>query len=156
MTRGTIGRRIGIGRCITVDERVRRRDGLMSRTKTPVLAEFGALDASRQVLTRGAIMISGSASSCASVSIPCGQSPPPGFAHYRVKFDALPDGVSGVLLRRDDLALVAVNAAHPELRQRFTIAHEIGHFMLHKDVYIDTTTRTNERVSRTRSKSAMG
>jgi len=41
MTRGTIGRRIGIGRCITVDERVRRRDGLMSRTKTPVLSEFG-------------------------------------------------------------------------------------------------------------------
>jgi Zn-dependent peptidase ImmA (M78 family) len=73
-----------------------------------------------------------------------------------VKFDALPDGVSGMLPRRDDLALVAVNAAHPEHRQRFTIAHEIGHFMLHRGVFIDTTTRINERVSRTRSKSLMG
>ena len=73
-----------------------------------------------------------------------------------VRFDLLPDGVSGMLLRRNGLALVAVNAAHSEHRQRFTIAHEIGHFMLHKGVYIDKTTRINERISGTRSKSAMG
>lgn len=73
-----------------------------------------------------------------------------------VRFDALPDDVSGMLLRRNNLALVAVNAAHSEHRQRFTIAHEIGHFMLHKGVYIDKATRINERISGARSRSAMG
>jgi len=36
------------------------------------------------------------------------------------------------------LTLVAVQCSASGTRQRFTIAHENGHFMLHKDVYIDT------------------
>lgn len=45
-----------------------------------------------------------------------------------------------------DKRIIAVNELHPEVRQRFTIAHEIGHYDLHRsdqdaaDVFIDRTT----------------
>jgi Zn-dependent peptidase ImmA (M78 family) len=42
------------------------------------------------------------------------------------------DGVSGVLLRESDRTMIIVNAANAPVRQRFTIAHEIGHFALHR------------------------
>lgn len=49
--------------------------------------------------------------------------------------------LSGVLMRRDGNAVIAVNASDSNKRQRFTIAHEIGHFALnHKgDVFVDHT-----------------
>jgi Zn-dependent peptidase ImmA (M78 family) len=40
--------------------------------------------------------------------------------------------VSGALIRDGKSAVIAVNSAQHENRQRFTIAHEIGHFLLHK------------------------
>src|ERR1700683_3832334 len=40
--------------------------------------------------------------------------------------------VSGALIRNGKSAVIAVNSAQHENRQRFTIAHEIGHFLLHK------------------------
>lgn len=40
--------------------------------------------------------------------------------------------VAGALIINGDEAYIAVNDAHSENRQRFTIAHEIGHFCLHK------------------------
>lgn len=46
---------------------------------------------------------------------------------YR-KFDG---DISGLLLRTDDGHVVGVHAQHPRTRQRFTIAHELGHFLLH-------------------------
>lgn len=33
--------------------------------------------------------------------------------------------------------IITVNATHPESRQRFTIAHEIAHFILHRDAIGD-------------------
>ena len=49
--------------------------------------------------------------------------------------------LSGVLMRRSGDTVVAVNAGDPPKRQRFTMAHEIGHFALgHKgDVFVDHT-----------------
>lgn len=48
------------------------------------------------------------------------------------------DRTSGALLRRDGSAIIVVNAAHAPVRKRFTIAHEIGHFVLHDDeVHVD-------------------
>lgn len=48
---------------------------------------------------------------------------------------------SGVLVKRGDSAVVAVNWEHHSNRQRFTIAHEIGHFVLHKNgTYVDRST----------------
>src|SRR6266702_1242724 len=47
------------------------------------------------------------------------------------------DGVSGVLIREPSRIMIIVNAANALVRQRFTIAHEIGHFELHQgDVYL--------------------
>jgi Zn-dependent peptidase ImmA (M78 family) len=40
------------------------------------------------------------------------------------------DDVSGVLSLRNDKATIGVNEGHHSNRKRFTIAHEIGHFVL--------------------------
>ena len=45
----------------------------------------------------------------------------------------LPAEVSGFLTLRGKRATIAYNEAHPRVRQRFTIAHEIGHYVLHRD-----------------------
>tara|TARA_R110002049_G_scaffold45305_8_gene132248 strand:- start:4193 stop:4714 length:522 start_codon:yes stop_codon:yes gene_type:complete len=43
----------------------------------------------------------------------------------------LDDDVSGFLVRKNGNDIIGVNKYHPEVRKRFTIAHEIGHFKLH-------------------------
>jgi len=55
--------------------------------------------------------------------------------------------VSGVLLRDDSQTLLGVNSAHHPRRQRFTIAHEIGHLLLHpgRSYTVDSTVRLNWR-----------
>lgn len=45
------------------------------------------------------------------------------------KFDR---SVSGMLYRDGDHVVIGVNSAHVDRRRRFTIAHEIGHLVLHK------------------------
>ncbi len=40
---------------------------------------------------------------------------------------------SGLIGRHGDRVIIGVNALHPAVRQRFTIAHEIGHMLLHAD-----------------------
>ncbi len=45
---------------------------------------------------------------------------------------------SGMLVRDEESAVIGVNVNHHEHRKRFTIAHEIAHFMLHGgEAYID-------------------
>ena len=39
--------------------------------------------------------------------------------------------VSGMLIIRGDRGAIGYNSAHARVRQRFTIAHEIAHFLLH-------------------------
>ena len=48
-----------------------------------------------------------------------------------VAYEDMENAVSAMLLIEDDNANVVVNAGHHEHRQRFSIAHELGHFMLH-------------------------
>ncbi|HTK20784.1 MAG TPA: ImmA/IrrE family metallo-endopeptidase [Mucilaginibacter sp.] len=43
----------------------------------------------------------------------------------------LGDEVSGVLLVEEHRGTIGFNVEHPKVRQRFTIAHELGHFILH-------------------------
>lgn len=49
----------------------------------------------------------------------------------------LADGISGMLEKDRDGYLISVNAADPLTRQRFTLAHEIGHYMLHRNLIGD-------------------
>lgn len=39
--------------------------------------------------------------------------------------------VSGALVTDESICIVFVNGGHPQPRQRFSIAHEIGHYLLH-------------------------
>lgn len=48
---------------------------------------------------------------------------------------------SGMLYRAGSTAIIAVNVAHPPTRQRFSLAHELGHFFLGSPtstVFVDT------------------
>jgi Zn-dependent peptidase ImmA (M78 family) len=47
----------------------------------------------------------------------------------------LPDDISGKIERLDNGYRVTVNAVHGERRKRFTIAHEIAHYILHRDLF---------------------
>lgn len=50
---------------------------------------------------------------------------------------------SGLLIRKDGHALIGVNSDEAPVRQRFTIAHELGHFYLHpqQDAFVDYRNR---------------
>lgn len=53
--------------------------------------------------------------------------------------ETLDRNVSGLLFRQGDDRAIGVNAAHPMVRQRFTVAHELGHLQLHpgKELILD-------------------
>jgi Zn-dependent peptidase ImmA (M78 family) len=55
--------------------------------------------------------------------------------------------VSGMLFRDDTHTIIGVNRDQPNVRQRFTIAHEIGHLALHKGrpIVLDMSIRVNWR-----------
>jgi Zn-dependent peptidase ImmA (M78 family) len=58
--------------------------------------------------------------------------------------------VSGMLLREDGMPpVIGVNTAHATVRQRFTVAHELGHWALHPGrlVIFDRPMRVNRRDS---------
>lgn len=46
---------------------------------------------------------------------------------------------SGLLLRKNGTAVIGINSDESYVRQRFSIAHELGHYFLHesKDVFVD-------------------
>jgi Zn-dependent peptidase ImmA (M78 family) len=52
--------------------------------------------------------------------------------HAEIRREPFADDLSGVLMRKDHRAVIGVNQAHLPERQRFTIAHELGHLELHK------------------------
>lgn len=49
------------------------------------------------------------------------------------------DEVSGVLVKDGERAIIGINGRHAPTRQRFTIAHELGHYLLHgrRDLFVD-------------------
>jgi Zn-dependent peptidase ImmA (M78 family) len=49
----------------------------------------------------------------------------------RVEFNPFDDELSGMAFLRDGKPVIGVNANHHPNRQRFTIAHELGHILLH-------------------------
>ena len=46
---------------------------------------------------------------------------------------------SGLLLRKNGRAFIGINNSESSVRQRFTVAHEFGHFFLHKtqEAFVD-------------------
>jgi Zn-dependent peptidase ImmA (M78 family) len=50
-----------------------------------------------------------------------------------VRDGTLPEDVSGFLLRAEGRTFCVLNGRHSRSRQRFTLAHEIGHFALHPE-----------------------
>ena len=49
----------------------------------------------------------------------------------RVEYAPLDDELSGLAHIRDDVPIIGINALHAPNRQRFTLAHELGHVRLH-------------------------
>lgn len=49
----------------------------------------------------------------------------------RIFVDALDGDLSGFLYRDKEQAVIGVNTSHAPVRQNFTIAHELGHLLLH-------------------------
>lgn len=45
----------------------------------------------------------------------------------------LDNDISGFLVKKKNKNIIGLNIMHPEVRQRFTIAHEIGHLTLHTE-----------------------
>jgi Zn-dependent peptidase ImmA (M78 family) len=61
-----------------------------------------------------------------------------GIAHglgLEIREERTKEELSGFLFRnqKENVAVIGVNSMQSPVRQRFTVAHEIGHFMLHSD-----------------------
>lgn len=52
----------------------------------------------------------------------------------QVRYSPLDEELSGLIFIKDGTPIIGVNALHHPHRQRFTIAHEIGHLQLHRDI----------------------
>lgn len=68
----------------------------------------------------------------------------------KVHEETLEDQVSGVLMVKGGEKHILVNKSHHPNRQRFTVAHELGHLTLHDgdgdQLFIDTQIRVYQRV----------
>ncbi|MDY8136919.1 ImmA/IrrE family metallo-endopeptidase [Aquimarina sp. 2201CG5-10] len=75
----------------------------------------------------------------------------------------LSDDISGFLLKKDNKTIIGLNKNHPEVRKRFTISHEIGHYKLHNvesPLFVDyfyrgsmLRTKESEKIYRSNHKS---
>ena len=52
----------------------------------------------------------------------------------QIRFAPLDQELSGMIHIKDDVPIIGVNSLHHPNRQRFTIAHEIGHLLLHREM----------------------
>ncbi len=50
-----------------------------------------------------------------------------------VRYEPFDGELSGMLFREGGRVIIGVNASHPNTRQRFTIAHELGHLRMHDE-----------------------
>ena len=62
----------------------------------------------------------------------------------QLRFSPLDNELSGMVFVKDGIAIIGINALHHPNRQRFTLAHECGHLLLHRDritreVHVDKT-----------------
>ena len=55
-----------------------------------------------------------------------------------LRVSPLDDEISGMIYIKDGVPIIGVNALHHPNRQRFTIAHELGHLQLHRPALTET------------------
>jgi Zn-dependent peptidase ImmA (M78 family) len=55
--------------------------------------------------------------------------------------------LSGMTYRQDDVVVIGINSNHHRRRQRFTLAHELGHFRMHpgKPLLVDSSIKVDFR-----------
>lgn len=62
-----------------------------------------------------------------------------------IRYRPLNNDLSGMVQRIDDkTAIIGINSYHADVRKRFSIAHEIGHLVLHEDesLHVDENVRS--------------
>ena len=67
-----------------------------------------------------------------------------------VRLEPFEGQLSGLLFRQEGRTVIGVNALHARTRQRFTIAHELGHLLLHdpEEMHVDRDYRVYLRDAR--------
>jgi Zn-dependent peptidase ImmA (M78 family) len=65
----------------------------------------------------------------------------------RIFYKSLDDDMSGFIYRDQTQTVIGVNTHHAPVRQNFTIAHELAHFLLHdqEQLHVDHTFRVRLR-----------
>lgn len=61
--------------------------------------------------------------------------------NIELSFEELEDEVSGFLLTKNNQQAIVINDSHHENRKRFSIAHELGHSVLHdksRELFLDS------------------
>jgi Zn-dependent peptidase ImmA (M78 family) len=68
----------------------------------------------------------------------------------QLRYEPFEGELSGLLYQENGQIIVGVNALHPKSRQRFTIAHELGHLVLHNrnKLHVDRNFRVHLRDTR--------
>ncbi len=51
-----------------------------------------------------------------------------------LSYEAMDDNISGYIERQNGSYRIVVNSIHATTRQRFTAAHELGHYIYHRDL----------------------
>ena len=62
-----------------------------------------------------------------------------------IRYAPLNGELSGALIRNEGEVYIGVNSLQSKSRKRFTIAHELGHFVLHEGIHVDRDFRINWR-----------
>jgi len=55
----------------------------------------------------------------------------------QIRYAPLDGDLSGMATITSGVCIIGVNSLHPPQRQRFTLAHELGHHQLHRDILED-------------------
>jgi len=64
----------------------------------------------------------------------------------RIQYVPFDGELAGMLVRRDKQIIIGVNSLHHPNRQRFTIAHELGHLQYHEgEIHVDRKLQLNRR-----------